>query len=368
MRVFAISHSSVVERFRRKWTELAGFPGIDLTLLVPSSWPEAGRHVRCASQQVTPRYRIIAAPVLFRGTHALHFYPSLAYHMCRSRPNIVHIEEEPWNVVTCQAVCLARLLGARVIFFTWENVRRRYPPPLSLLLGVVLRLADRAIAGSEHARDLLRARGFRRKIDVLPQYGIDPPPDWRGVRSGGQPFTVGFAGRLIAEKGLDTLVEAFAELPADSRLLVVGNGPYRASLLEQAGRLALQHRLEMVGAVPHDTIAGYLGRMDVLVLPSRTTGRWREQFGRVLVEAMALGVPVVGSDSGAIPAVIGDAGLVFAEGDSRELARHLRALRADERLRSGLAERGHARARSCFSNGLIAERTHAIYQDVLPGT
>ena len=79
-------------------------------------------------------------------------------------------------------------------------------------------------------------------------------------------------------------------------------------------------------------MARYLARMSVLVLPSLTTARWKEQFGRVLIEAMALGVPVIGSDSGEIPWVIGDAGLVFPEGNSAVLRERLRALFHDERL------------------------------------
>jgi len=367
MKVFAISHSSVVDRFRRKWDELAGFSDVDLSLLVPRSWPEGGRRVAYTPCRPASGYRIIGASVLFRGIHALHFYPMLAYHLWRSRPEILHVEEEPWNVVTFQAACLGKLLGARVIVFTWENVRRWYPPPLPVFRNVVLRLADHAIAGNREGRDLLRERGFHREIDVLPQYGIDLPPDPWHARPPGGPFTVGFVGRLISQKGLDTLVDALSRLRPDARLLVVGDGPYRSSLAARAEALGVAERVDMVGSVPHEAVQGYLRRMHVLVLPSLTTARWKEQFGRVLVEGMALGVPVVGSDSGEIPSVIGDAGFVFPEGNSLALRDRLRELLEDESLRRDLAERGRARAVSCFSNRFIAERTHAIYRRVLRG-
>lgn len=362
MKIFVVSHSSVVDRFRRKWAELARRPGIELTVLVPSVWPEGGQPVRPVADASTP-YRIICSRPVFRGVHALHFYPLLPYHLARHRPDVLHIEEEPWNVVTVQAALLGKLLGARVVFFTWENVRRSYPFPLGLLLRTVLRLSDRAIAGSETARDLLRLRGFEKAIDVLPQYGVDAPARCLAPTTHGR-FVVGFAGRLVPQKGLDCLVDAVVGLPPSVHLLVVGDGPHRATVLERARRLGLEGRIEMAGAVSHGEMARYLARMSVLVLPSLTTARWKEQFGRVLIEAMALGVPVIGSDSGEIPWVIGDAGLVFPEGNSAVLRERLRALFHDERLLQELVARGRARVASRFTNDVLAEQTHAIYGDV----
>jgi glycosyltransferase involved in cell wall biosynthesis len=371
MKVFAISHSSVVARFRRKWDELAKRADVDLTLLVPRSWPEAGTHVSYPGERGVAEsraaYRIVSRRTPFTGIHALHFHPLLLADMARARPDIVHIEEEPWNLGTLHAACLARLLGARVIFFTWENVWRRYPFPLPLFLHVVMRLAHHAIAGNHEAPELLRRRGFRKGIDVLPQYGVDPPKARAaGTRSPGS-FTVGFAGRLVPQKGLDTLLGAVAGLPGHVRCLVVGEGPYRRIVTAQAEALGLNGRLEITGSVPHEMMQDYLTRMDVLVLPSRTTARWKEQFGRVLVEAMALAVPVIGSNSGEIPAVVGDAGLVFSEGDVDELRDRIRRLMDDGELRTNLARRGSARALAQYTNRAIADATYAIYRRCLEG-
>jgi glycosyltransferase involved in cell wall biosynthesis len=364
MKVFVISHSSVVEGFRRKWAELAKSPGITLTLLVPSCWPEGGQQVRYVPDSATGPYRVIGARALFAGIHALHCYPLLPWYLVRHRPDVLHIEEEPWNTVTVVAAAVGRLLGAKVCFFTWENVRRAYPFPLSFFLRLVLRLSHRAVAGSDTARALLRERGFRKPVDVLAQHGIDPGP----VRTPANgTFTVGFAGRLVPEKGVTSLIDAVARLPRPARLLIVGDGPYRAHVVERVRQAGLEERVEMAGAVRHVDMPRHLARMDALVLPSLTTARWREQFGRVLVEAMALGVPVIGSDSGEIPSVIGDAGLVFPEGDSEELARRLEALRDDADFRRAMAERGRKRACTRFTNEVLAERLRAIFDELVPG-
>ncbi len=107
-----------------------------------------------------------------------------------------------------------------------------------------------------------------------------------------------------------------------------------------------------------------MNNLDVLVLPSRTTSVWKEQFGRVLTEAMACKVPVVGSSSGAIPEVIGDAGLVYPEGDIRELAECLRLLMQSRELRGRLSERGYKRVKSLYTQDVIAEKTDALYRRI----
>jgi glycosyltransferase involved in cell wall biosynthesis len=108
-----------------------------------------------------------------------------------------------------------------------------------------------------------------------------------------------------------------------------------------------------------------MNALDILVLPSRTTARWKEQFGRVLTEAMATKTPVVGSSSGEIPSVIGEAGLVFAEGDQAALRAHLAQLIEDRDLRQHLGEQGFARFHERFTQEAVAQATIALYRRVL---
>jgi glycosyltransferase involved in cell wall biosynthesis len=122
--------------------------------------------------------------------------------------------------------------------------------------------------------------------------------------------------------------------------------------------------------IPTEQMPAMLAQADALVLPSRSTPVWQEQFGRVLVEAMACGVPVVGSDSGAIPEVVGNAGLIFPEGDALALTGRLHQLMASPALRLELADRGHARVVAHFSQERIAQQTAAFYRNLMiaPGT
>ena len=127
----------------------------------------------------------------------------------------------------------------------------------------------------------------------------------------------------------------------EARLLAVGRGP------EQVNG-------EVVDGVKPEQVKDYLRQMNVLVLPSLTTPKWKEQFGRALIEAMACGVPVVGSNSGAIPETIGDAGLIVPEGDVAALRAAIIRLKDDAELRAELSRRGLERVKR-WSHETIAE-------------
>ena len=123
--------------------------------------------------------------------------------------------------------------------------------------------------------------------------------------------------------------------------------------------------MRWLGKLPSLAMPDFLRSLDVLVLPSRTMPNWKEQFGRVLVEAMACETPVIGSDSGEIPHVIGDAGLIFPENDSDALAAHLQRLAEDARARSALGQRGRQRALERYTQAQVAQATAEVYRQML---
>jgi glycosyltransferase involved in cell wall biosynthesis len=160
-------------------------------------------------------------------------------------------------------------------------------------------------------------------------------------------------------------LDAIARLPKDVRVVIVGNGPLKDAVLARACALGLEGRLELRVNVPHDQVPVQLRRMSMLVLPSLTTPTWKEQFGHVLIEAMACGVPVIGSDSGAIPEVIGDAGIVVPEGSVEALAAAVAGLSSAPAARAELASRGRARVLAEYTNDTVAGRLAAFWESVL---
>ena len=153
---------------------------------------------------------------------------------------------------------------------------------------------------------------------------------------------------MVESKGLTDLLAAVRTLHAPVELLLIGDGELRAQL---EGQPIPGSRVRVLDGFTHDGMAAAYAQLDVLALPSHTTPTWKEQFGRVIVEALWCGVPVVGSDSGEIPWLIEltGGGLTFPEGDCAQLAARLSELRAEPELRRQLTRSGRAAVERLFS-------------------
>ena len=251
-----------------------------------------------------------------------------------------------------------------MVFFTWQNLYRRYPPPFSWFERVNYWLASAAVAGSQEAAAVLRRKGYRGPLEVIPQFGVDPEL-FRPMPVERSPLpTIGFVGRLVPEKGADLLLHALARMRTRAVAQIVGSGSERSRLELLATSLGVRDRVTFRGSVAPALMPQTLNMFDVLVVPSRTRRNWKEQFGRVIIEAMACGVPVVGSDSGEIPQVIGDAGLVFPEDDAQALARMLDTLLQNPARRQELGRRGRQRVLELFTQARVAERYYELYRSL----
>ncbi|HLB82474.1 MAG TPA: glycosyltransferase family 4 protein, partial [Gemmatimonadales bacterium] len=176
---------------------------------------------------------------------------------------------------------------------------------------------------------------------------------------------IGCIGRLVPEKGVDTLLQALAENRAHRwHLTVVGDGPDRERLERLASDLRLAARVRWAGALPPEDVRKLWPELDVLVLPARAMPTWAEPAAQVVAEAMAYEVAVVGTSAGATPEVIGDAGVVVPPDDPLALSGALRRLASPEQRRP-LAHAGRARAMQHFSDDAVAERTLTFWRDLL---
>ncbi|MHB0858596.1 MAG: glycosyltransferase [Anaerolineae bacterium] len=368
MRVVIVSKAFVIGAYQTKLEAIAAQDGVELTAIAPPFWREGGR-VQALERDHVAGYRLAVIPMALNGSFHLHFYPTLARILRETRPDICHIDEEPYNLATYLALRAARTVGARTLFFTWQNLLRRYPWPFRALERYTHTHADAAIAGTQDAADVLRHKGYSGPLRVIPQFGVDPER-FRPLprpEADATPFEIVYAGRLVEQKGLGVLVEALAGLEGDWRLTLYAAGPMEAELRAQLASMGLSQRVAFHGHVPSSEMPSRLAAAHALVLPSLTRPNWKEQFGRVLVEAMACGVVVVGSNSGEIARVIGDGGLVFPEGDATALRDCLSRLMADPDLRRVLAEHGRARVLAHFTQQRIAEETVALYRDLAAG-
>lgn len=373
-RLLTVGHSYVVAANRRLAHEMAvaGEGEWEVTCVAPARFPGDLRDIELEPIS-GEACRAVAVPVrLARRPHVMRYGRELGT-ILGERWDVVHLWEEPFVLAAAQ-VARRTPADAALIPATFQNLPKRYPPPFAQIERRVMRRADGWIAFGRTVEQTLADRpGYCDRPHAVIPPGVDlarfhPDPEARrrvrgrlGWAEDGQPV-VGYLGRFVEAKGLRVLTAALDTVPG-VRALIVGGGEMEAELRGWASRRANAARIAT--GVAHDDVPEYLNAMDLLVAPSLTTARWREQFGRMLVEAMACGVPVIGSDSGEIPHVLGGAGVVVRESDVGALADAIARLAGDAGERERLAALGLERARTEFALESVARGHLAFFDEVL---
>jgi glycosyltransferase involved in cell wall biosynthesis len=369
MRVLLISHTcqSITEG-QPKAHALAAFGDVQLRVLVPDRWKRYGQW-RAPQIPAHPNFEFqvgkVKLPWLGPAQTYFHSYRGLGRILREFRPDVIDLWEEPWSMVSVQACRLREtiLSGAKIISETEQNIDKKLPFPFEAFRSFVLRRADYAVGRSKEAVQVLRNKGYTGPADTVPN-AVDAelfrPMDRNECRAklGLSGFVVGFVGRLVEEKGVTDLLDALPLCPAETNLAFAGSGPLETKLRSSS-------RVRVLGALPSHELPTLMNAIDVLVLPSRTTLRWKEQFGRVLIEAQSCATPVIGSDSGAIAEVIGQAGIVFPERNVSALADAIKQLHGDPQRRAHFGELGRKQVLEKFTWQRVAERMRHIYRKVL---
>ncbi|MFT5196853.1 MAG: glycosyltransferase involved in cell wall biosynthesis [Cellvibrionaceae bacterium] len=365
MRILIVSKACLTGTYQSKLSAIGATTGIDLAVMVPPTWDDpAGQIV--LEKRHTDGYQLMVEPLRFNGNYHFHYWPTLRQRIAEFKPDIVHMDEEPYNLATWLAWRAAKKAEAKFLFFSWQNLCRQYPQPFRWMEQQVLKNSDFGIMGNQEAVEVFKQKGYLGPQAVIPQFGTDPTlftPAEQMPKLG----KIGFAGRLIHGKGIDLLIQAAAKLPKDDSwsLHIAGDGPEDDKLKALAQELGIAKKVNFSGRMGSADVPTFLQSLDMLVLPSRTLPNWKEQFGRILVEAMACGLPVIGSNSGEIPNVIGDAGLVFPEENVEILAAQIEILLNDEQKRDTLGKIGRERVIANFTQQQIAAATVAVYRQIL---
>ena len=376
MRVLLISHTCVSPTEGQPRVRfLKAIPGIELRVVVPDRWRSYGVWTL---PQIAPDLAGVISVTPVRWPWAgpaqwyLHYYPSLRQVVEEFKPDIIDVWEEPWGLVSAQVCRVRRRVAprARIVQETEQNILKKLPPPFEQLRRFTLQRIDFLVGRSKEAVRVAHATGYAGRSEVVPN-AVDTelfrPLDRGACRSAMNlsGFVVGYVGCIFEGKGLSDLLEAVARCPNDVSTVIVGTGPMEAELIALATKLNISDRVQLLPARPFQELPLIMNAIDVLVLPSRTTPRWKEQFGRVLIEAQACGTPVIGSSSGAIPDVVGKAGIVFAERDPTALADAILKLRASKELRDSFGAAGLANSVESCSWKVVADRMYEIYKRII---
>lgn len=373
LRLLTLGHSYVVGTNRalaRAMAE-AGAGEWEVTAAAPASFPGDLGPIR-----LRPLEGERVEPVAVRGPGRIH---TMTYgrglRALLGRPwDVVHCWEEPFILAGAQIAGWTPP-EARLVFATFQNLPKRYPPPFRWTERFAMGRADGWIAFGHTVQAALEGRpGYATRPHRVIAPGVDTTlfrPDAAGgaaVRASlgwgdAGPPVVGYLGRFVPEKGLDTLMRGLDGATEPWRALFVGGGPMEGALRTWAAPHG--ERVRIVRGVTHEDVPRHLNAMDVLCAPSRTTPRWREQLGRMLTEAMACGVPVIGSDSGEIPHVVGEAGVIAPEDDMGAWSRAIDGLLADPARRASLASAGQARIEAKFALPVVARRHLDFFRELV---
>lgn len=388
MKILVVSHTYIIEINRQKLLALSQLePNLEVIIVVPRLWQTGGVQNKIIKSEFSQNGTLKIVPISnFSQNHQglLTFGADLIKLLYEFRPDIIQVEQGSRSLAYTQLIILNKILGlkAKNIFFTWWNLPYKLKFPISLLEAYNLHNTDGIIAGNQDGVDILRQHGYKRLIKVMPQLGVNEKlfkPQYQpelqaklGIKA--NDFVVGYVGRFVEEKGLLTLAKALDNIKKYPwKWLLIGRGSLQATVEEWARKNNLENRLIWVESVAHEEVYKYINLMNTLVLPSQTSYQfktltaigWKEQFGHVLIEAMACQVPVIGSNSGEIPHVIGDAGLIFAEGNAEELQNCLIQLMENSELAENLAIRGRDRVLNQYTNTALARQLLYFYQQEL---
>lgn len=372
MRVLIVSLSTYTSEYNRsRLDKLARDVELEVvTGDLPTLWGSAAEPPRAD-------YKLHVAKPWLRLSPALAALRGVLSVGDLARPDLVHIDAEPWQLVAFQGVLAARRQGATVGIAFAENgpAFRGVDGSLRRLTsGVLLRRCSYAVGWAAASTDIAVRLGPPGLLTAtIPGTGVDlsvmpaASPESLSLRFGpgaADVDKVAFAGRVEKEKGVLDALAVFdaVQQRRPLRVAIAGRGRLDGVVNKWASS---RPWARVHGVLERPEVAQLFACADVVVFPSQQARRWSEQLGKAAVEALAVGTPVVAYDSGALADVVAGAGAVVPEGDVRQMTDAVeRILDLDHMERAALSERARVRSRD-FDEGLLAKQLVALWREAL---
>ncbi|MEA5581247.1 glycosyltransferase family 4 protein [Nodularia harveyana UHCC-0300] len=373
-KLLSIGHSYVVSLNRRLVNEIArlGQDEWEVTSVAPTYMRGDLRPIELETdpQEIC---RLEGVPVHNSDRIHIMTYGWRLREIMQQSWDLVHCWEEPYIFAGGQ-VAWWTTDKTPLVYSTFQNKTKQYPIPFKWIEQYAINKSTGWIAFGQTVTEALKSRpGYSRPMRIITP-GVDinhfyPSIDakhqilhqlgWEPQRTP----VIGYLGRFVPEKGLDLLMNVLDSLETPWRALFVGTGIMESSLRTWAKRYPQQIRI--CTDVKHHQVPQYLNAMDMLVAPSQTVSNWQEQFGRMLIEAFACGVPVIGSDSGEIPHVIQNAGIVVGEKDQQGWVTAISELLNSPSQRQEIAAKGLERVQQNYTWSSVARQHLAFFTELL---
>ncbi len=363
MRVVIISHRAADPARRDRYHAMASH-GVEVHLAVPHRWQPADRaepfvtgFVRDGKLQAVP---VHVRGILPGGAPARWNNRTISRIMRDVRPDMIQIEEEPHTQVAAVTTAVARRMRLATVVATNRGISAGLPIMQRRYRSQALVGAAGILAGNGAVAQQLRLLIPQAEIEVIPLEGVVPPLD--PVELPREGFVVGFAGRLVADRGLDLLLRACVDLYGNWTLKVIGTGPEQEMLERLTEKLGVAARVEWLGALRSESLSLVWPSVHCLVSPVKASLGTGETSGGAILSAMAHGIPIVASRVGAYPAMVGEAGTLIEPDDQEALTEALRRLMNDVEFRAGLAGAARAWALDQHTPEALARRTVAFWR------
>ncbi len=368
--ILLISFSSFLQKYYQTLPEeIANQTGVNVTVVVPPYRKELWSKKKVFLESRTDiHFDLKVFKTFFPfNLHFTFFRNGLGGILKKLQPDIVDIENEAFNIGTFQIIILTKMFSpkSKIIIRPSQNKYKSYPFPFNFFEKYNQKRIDACLARNSDAKKVLQEKGFNKKIELI-THGVDTNTfiqadrKLQNTNNTNKPV-IGYVGALTIQKDIVTLLNAVVGL--NCSIIIAGDGDQKQNLVELAKKNNLDATFKH--AMAHEEIIKIMQHLDIFILPSKTMDNLTEKFGRVIIEAMSCGVPVIGSDSGEIPVVIADAGLIFKESDVSDLNRKLKLLLTDENKRAELSRKGRERVQKNYSWKVIAGKTIAVYKELL---
>jgi glycosyltransferase involved in cell wall biosynthesis len=376
MRLLVVSHPCTTPINQQIYAELEQQTGWKISLIIPDQWKDEFGNTLEGGVWPGLQASIEKVPVWKNGHIVLHTYKrNWNAFFKKNQFDAIYVHNEPYALAAAQiGWANARTLRVPFGFYSAQNILKKYPPPFSWLETMVYRQSAYAFPITGAVEEVLRTKRFQGLSTVCPlpldpeiyrRRGLDE--DRQLIPRAEDEVVIGYVGRIVEPKGLRTLAAALPALrDLQWKLVVIGKGDFEETFRQLLKDGGVMDRVDFLGFVPHVETPRYLSAFDLLVVPSETQPNWKEQFGRVITEAMASGTPVIGSSSGEIPNLIrgADGGLVFPERNANELARCLQSLMTQKDLRDKYAENGRRWVEKEVSLSAVGKKMASTLEEV----
>ncbi|MEL7077904.1 MAG: glycosyltransferase [Cyanobacteria bacterium J06648_1] len=370
LRILFVSHAYVTGVNQSKLAAIAATEEATVGLVVPKTWKAKGWQKFLRLETPYPQLKVYPSQTCFAGRVGAFVYApwTIWQALQEFQPDIVHVEQEVFSLAALELALLTKILNIPVAYFGWENMDRSLSPLRRWLRYFVLDYAQLVIAGNREGEALVKQWGYQKTTAVMPQLGVDAALFAPRERNPSKEFKIGYLGRMLYQKGIDTLFTTAKYLAQENcsfKIIICGSGLEHDLLKDEAQQQNLSSVIEWRDGVPHAQVPEVMSEFDVLVLPSRTGNTWKEQFGHVLIEAMCMKIPVIGSTCGEIPHVIARNDLVFPEGDGLALAKIIQRMISEPDWYETVKNYGYKRVKEEFTHERIAQKLIGLWRKVL---